>query len=54
MSYQPPRILLAGIHLGCMMGKTPGKTLSQSDWPDTTQKLTLLLLLLLLSRFSRV
>ena len=31
MSYQPPRILLAGIHLGWMMGKTPGKT-PESKW----------------------
>ena len=40
MSYQPPRILLAGNHLGWMMSKPPGKTLSQSDWPEPTPKLT--------------
>ena len=40
MSYQPPGILLAGNHLGWMMGKPPGKTLSQSDWPEPTPKLT--------------
>ena len=39
MSYQPPRILLAGIHLGLEMYATPGRTLSQNDWPETTWKI---------------
>ena len=33
----PPRILLAGIHLGWAQGRT----LSQNDWPKTTWKLIL-------------
>ena len=40
MSYQPPRILLAGIHLGWAMHMPPGRTLSQNDRPETTWKLT--------------
>ena len=32
MSYKPPRILLAGIHLGWVMHVPPGRTLNQSDW----------------------
>ena len=36
----PPRILLAGSHFGWAMHVPPGRTLSQSDWPETTQKLT--------------
>ena len=39
MSYQHPRILLARIHLGWAMRTQPGRTLSQSDWPETTQKI---------------
>ena len=31
------RILLAGIHLGWAMCEPPGRTLSQSDWPETTR-----------------
>ena len=42
MSYQPPRILLTGIHLGWAMFAPPVRTLSQNDWPETTQKLILL------------
>ena len=38
-SYQPPRILLAGIHLGWVMPVPAGRTLSQTDWPETTGKL---------------
>ena len=38
-SYQSPRILLAGIHLGWAMHTPPAKTLSQSDWSETTWKL---------------
>ena len=38
MSYQSPRIMLAEIRLGWMMCTSPGKTLGQSDWPETTQK----------------
>ena len=40
MSYWPPRILLAGVHLGWVMRAPPGRTLSQNDWPETAQKLT--------------
>lgn len=40
MSYQPPRILLAGSHLHSAMHSPPGRTLSQKDWPETTWKLT--------------
>ena len=40
MSYQPPRILLAGIHLCRVMHAPLGSTVSQNDWPETTQKLT--------------
>ena len=35
----PPRIFLAGIHLGQAMRAPPGSTLSQNDWPETTRKL---------------
>ena len=35
----PPRILLAGIHLGWGMRVSPGRTLSHGDWPETTRKL---------------
>ena len=38
MSYQPPRILLAEIYLGWVMGASPGRTLSQNDWPETNPK----------------
>ena len=42
MSYRPPfRILLYKIHLSLVMLTPPGRTLSQSDWTETTQKLTL-------------
>ena len=34
-----PTIFLAGIHLGRAMRAPPGSTLSQNDWPETTQKL---------------
>ena len=37
---QPPRILLAGIHLGGAIRAPPGRTLCQKDWPETTWKLT--------------
>ena len=40
MSYQPPRILLTGIHLGWVTLTPPGRTLGQSDWPETTRKPT--------------
>ena len=39
MSYQHPRMLLAGIHLGWAMRTQPGRTLSQNDWPETTQEI---------------
>ena len=35
----PPRILLTGIHLGWAMHASPGRILSQNDWPKTAQKL---------------
>ena len=35
----PPRILLAGIHLGWTGRAPPGWTLSPNDWVKTTQKL---------------
>ena len=35
----PPRILLAGIHLGWAMCAPPGRTLSQNDCPEATWKL---------------
>ena len=35
----PPRILLAGIHLGWTKRAPPGRTLSQNDWLKTTRKL---------------
>ena len=38
-SYQSPRILLAGIHLGWAMHTPPAKILSQSDWSEMTWKL---------------
>ena len=41
MSYQSPRIILSEICLGWVMSTLPGKTLGQSDWPETTWKLTL-------------
>ena len=34
MSYQPPRILLTGIHHDWAMPSSPGRTLSQRDWPE--------------------
>ena len=34
-----PRIPFPSIHLGWAMRAPPGKTLSQNDWPKTTQKL---------------
>ena len=40
MSYQPPRILPDGFHLGWAKQAPPGRTLSQSDWPETIWKLT--------------
>ena len=47
LSCQPPRILFTGIHLGCKMYISPGRTLSQTkyghkhdDWSETTGKLT--------------
>ena len=39
VSYQPPRIF-AGIYLGWVSDAHPGSTVSQSDWPETVQKLT--------------
>ena len=41
MAYQPPRILVSGIHLGGAMSAPPGWTLSHNDWPETTWKLIL-------------
>ena len=38
-SYQPPRILLARIHLAWVTHGPPGRTLSQNDWPKTHRKL---------------
>ena len=38
MSYQPPRILLTGIHLGWAMRSPPRRTLSLNDWLETTRK----------------
>ena len=38
VTYQPPRTLFAGIHLGWAMRVPPRKTLSQNDWPETTWK----------------
>ena len=35
MSYEPPRILLTGIHLCWARHPPPGRTLSQNDWPET-------------------
>ena len=35
----PPRILVAGIHLGWAICAPPGRTLSQNDWSKITQKL---------------
>ena len=40
MFYQPPRILLTGIHLGWAICIPPGSTLTQNDCPETIQKLT--------------
>ena len=41
MSCQPPiRILLYEIYLSLVMLIPPGRTLSQTDWTETTQKLT--------------
>ena len=40
MSWPPPRILLAAIHLGWELYAPPGRTLSPNEWPKTTQKLT--------------
>ena len=39
MSYYTPRVLLNGIPLGLARRVPPGRTLSQNDWPETTQKL---------------
>ena len=36
----PPRVLLSGIHLSWAVCAPPGRTLSQNDYPRTTQKLT--------------
>ena len=36
MSYQLPRILFTGIHLGRVLRAPPGRTLSQGEWPETT------------------
>ena len=38
-SYQPPRILLARIHLAWVTHGPLGRTLSENDWPKTRQKL---------------
>ena len=38
-SYQPPRILLARIHLAWVIHGPLGRTLSENDWPKTRQKL---------------
>lgn len=40
MSYQSSRIRLTEIHLGSAMPVPPVRTLSQSGWLETTQKLT--------------
>ena len=40
MSYKPPRILLAGIHLGWAMRAPSWRRLSQNDCPKTIRKLT--------------
>ena len=40
MSYKPPRILLAGIHLDWAMCAPSGRRLSKNDHPETTWKLT--------------
>ena len=40
LSYQPPRSLLIGIHLGWAIRVPLGRTLSHSNWPETTRKLT--------------
>ena len=39
-SYQLPRILLTGIHLGWVMHVPPGRIPIQNDWQETSQKLT--------------
>ena len=41
MSYQPPTILLTGIHLAWAMHMTSGRPLNQNDWPKAPLKLTL-------------